>query len=84
MTALAHALTLPTKLPRKAVISDDLADLARFYTLPTYAIGLLKGERWEGNEGHGIVHRSPRLTPQAPRRLLLTLDFWGSVLCGSN
>lgn len=37
-------------------------------------IALLKGERWEGNEGRGIVHRSPEV--QAPqRRLLLTCDL---------
>jgi hypothetical protein len=44
-------------------------------TLPPYAIGLLKGARWPGNEHHGIVHRSPRPTPENPRRLLLTLDL---------
>jgi hypothetical protein len=35
-------------------------------------IALLKGELWEGNEGSGIVHRSPNI--KRPR-LLLTLDF---------
>ena len=37
-----------------------------------YAIGLLKGSHWEGNELHGAVHRSPQTTST---RLLLTLDF---------
>ena len=41
-------------------------------TMPPYAIGLLKGSRWEGNELHGAVHRSPQITSP---RLLLTLDF---------
>jgi hypothetical protein len=34
----------------------------------------LKGERWEGNENAGLVHRSPVLL-SGERRLILTLDF---------
>lgn len=37
-------------------------------------VALLKGERWIGNEGRGLVHRSPPL-PAGERRLLLTLDW---------
>jgi len=37
-------------------------------------VALLKGENWEGNEGAGLVHRSPSQTDQNSR-LLLTLDF---------
>ena len=37
-------------------------------------VALLKGEIWEGNQGAGIIHRSPLLTGNA-RRMLLTLDF---------
>ena len=37
-------------------------------------VALLKGERWEGNEGAGLVHRSPRLN-DGERRLFLSLDF---------
>ncbi|WP_297291060.1 DUF1826 domain-containing protein [Oceanicoccus sp.] len=33
----------------------------------------MKGELWEGNEGAGLVHRSPSLSA-GERRLLLTLD----------
>lgn len=37
-------------------------------------VAILKGERWEGNENAGLVHRSP--APAAgENRLLLTLDF---------
>lgn len=36
-------------------------------------VALLKGELWEGNEGAGLVHRSPSLSA-GERRLLLTLD----------
>ncbi|MEH6552445.1 MAG: DUF1826 domain-containing protein [Pseudomonadales bacterium] len=37
-------------------------------------VALLKGESWEGNEGAGLVHRSPSLSA-GERRLLLTLDI---------
>lgn len=37
-------------------------------------IALLKGESWEGNQGAGLIHRSPQL-PDKKCRLLLTLDF---------
>jgi hypothetical protein len=39
-------------------------------------VALLKGELWQGNEGAGLVHRSPALK-QNSHRLLLTLDFIG-------
>jgi len=37
-------------------------------------VALLKGERWSGNEGFGLVHRSPPVT-RNERRLILTLDW---------
>lgn len=37
-------------------------------------VALLKGELWEGNEGAGLVHRSPQVE-NGTHRLLLTLDF---------
>jgi hypothetical protein len=37
-------------------------------------VALLKGDSWEGNEGRGLVHRSPDATDETPR-LVLTLDF---------
>ena len=37
-------------------------------------VALLKGERREGNEGAGLVHRSPSLD-KGERRFLLSLDF---------
>ena len=40
------------------------------------AVALLKGESWEGNEGCGLVHRSPSI-PEGRQRLLLTLDLAG-------
>lgn len=37
-------------------------------------VALLKGERWVGNEGYGLVHRSPQLQ-RGERRLMLSLDW---------
>jgi len=37
-------------------------------------VALLKGEGWEGNEGRGLVHRSPGV-PEGEKRVLLTLDI---------
>lgn len=39
-------------------------------------VALLKGEKWHGNEGCGLIHRSP-LPPAGERRLILTLDWLG-------
>ena len=43
-------------------------------TLAPGDVALLKGESWEGNEGAGLVHRSPTVVT-GQQRLLLTLDF---------
>lgn len=43
-------------------------------TLNCGDVALLKGESWQGNEGCGLVHRSPAV-PENQRRLLLTMDF---------
>lgn len=37
-------------------------------------VGLLKGESWKGNQGKGLVHRSPHDSNNY-KRLYLTLDF---------
>lgn len=37
-------------------------------------VALLKGEKWLGNEGAGLIHRSPSSQP-GERRLLLSLDW---------
>ena len=42
--------------------------------IETGAVALLKGESWEGNEGCGLVHRSPSIV-EGRKRLLLTIDF---------
>ncbi|AYC34955.1 DUF1826 domain-containing protein [Pseudomonas cavernae] len=49
-------------------------DAAGIEQLATGAVALFKGEKWLGNEGRGIIHRSPQ--PAAgERRLMLTLDW---------
>ena len=37
-------------------------------------VALLKGESWIGNEGGGLVHRSPQVDSDS-KRLVMTLDF---------
>jgi len=41
---------------------------------PPYALLLLKGTQWQGNDGRGAIHRSPALDPLQPCRVLLALD----------
>ena len=55
----ASVLPLPGIAPRELGCGD---------------VALLKGEMWEGNEGRGLVHRSPSASDDR-RRLVLTLDF---------
>ncbi|MCM8741677.1 DUF1826 domain-containing protein [Pseudomonas koreensis] len=51
-------------------------DMANVQQLQSGDVALLKGEKWHGNEGFGLIHRSPQ--PAAgERRLLLTLDWLG-------
>lgn len=42
--------------------------------IDTGDVALLKGEKWRGNEGLGLIHRSPALA-EGERRLILTLDW---------
>lgn len=56
--------------------SGLITDITATRQMPAYAVGLMKGESWEGNEGRGLVHRSPQPTALQPRRLLLTLDMF--------
>lgn len=49
--------------------SDDIEQLEEGH------VALLKGESWSGNEGAGLVHRSPKVESVNQIRLLLTIDF---------
>ncbi|KPG78695.1 DUF1826 domain-containing protein [Pseudomonas sp. RIT-PI-o] len=51
-------------------------DAATIRQLNSGDVALLKGEKWHGNEGFGLIHRSPQPAP-GERRLLLTLDWLG-------
>lgn len=55
-------------------LSDEHAEYVQH--MQAGDVALLKGEKWIGNEGHGIVHRSPALAG-GERRLLVTLDWLG-------
>ncbi|EIC27972.1 MULTISPECIES: DUF1826 domain-containing protein [Methylomicrobium] len=55
--------------------SGLMTDPAAIKQMPVFAVGLMKGEHWEGNEGRGLAHRSPMPADAQPRRLLLTLDM---------
>lgn len=46
---------------------------AVIHRLERFAVGLMKGERWPGNCGHGLVHRSPH-GDRSVRRLLFKID----------
>jgi hypothetical protein len=49
-------------------------DAALIERAETGHVLLAKGEKWLGNEGGGLIHRSPQ-PPAGERRLLLTLDW---------
>lgn len=42
--------------------------------LNLYDVGLMKGELFPGNQGRGVVHRSPPLLPSDTCRLFLAID----------
>ena len=66
-----------TQRTRLEVLGPDTsgeAEPVRIQRLEVGDVGLFKGEKWIGNEGAGIVHRSPAPAP-GTRRLLLTLDW---------
>jgi hypothetical protein len=46
----------------------------RIETIPPFAVALLKGTLWQGNEGRGIVHRSPAIAAHEAPRVLLAMD----------
>jgi hypothetical protein len=61
-----------------AGLDDDLSgvvlDQREIQSAPEGSLMLLKGEGWEGNEGNGIIHRSPQAS-KFERRLMLSLDL---------
>ncbi len=57
-------------------VDAEPQDPASIRQLNSGDVALLKGEKWYGNEGFGLIHRSPQPAP-GERRLLLTLDWLG-------
>jgi hypothetical protein len=59
-------------------LPDDVSGLLpaghRIESIPPFAVALLKGSLWQGNEGRGIVHRSPAITATEAPRVLLAMD----------
>lgn len=55
-------------------LQHDQPPVDKIQHLTVGDVALLKGEKWQGNEGFGLIHRSP-LTPVGERRLLLSLDW---------
>lgn len=55
-------------------VSGVVLDQDAIQSAPTGSFFLLKGEGWEGNEGNGIIHRSPPVS-KLGRRLMLSLDL---------
>jgi len=64
----------PGSLGKKDEESGLIQNLNDIQSLNLGDVALIKGERWEGNEGAGLVHRSPPIEVGV-QRLLLTLDF---------
>ncbi|MCG6540715.1 DUF1826 domain-containing protein [Pseudomonas sp. KSR10] len=54
--------------------SAEPADIGDIERLQAGEVALFKGEKWQGNEGAGIIHRSPQVG-SGERRLILTLDW---------
>jgi len=61
-------------VPLSDLNDDPLAVPENIEIVPPYAIALLKGAAWPGNENRGLVHRSPPIRPPE-RRALLTIDI---------
>jgi hypothetical protein len=51
-----------------------IRDNAGIRAVPPFAIVLLKGDLWQGNAGHGIIHRSPMVTEDQVPRVLVAID----------
>jgi Protein of unknown function (DUF1826) len=65
--------------PNATGVVDKELDCTVIQQLQAGDLALLKGENWEGNEGRGLIHRSPSCVDSTKqktlRRLLVTCDF---------
>ncbi|WP_336356556.1 DUF1826 domain-containing protein [Pseudomonas granadensis] len=63
-------------MDRRQLGQADAEPHADIQQLSSGEVALLKGEKWHGNEGFGLIHRSPQPLV-GERRLILTLDWLG-------
>ena len=61
-------------MDRRQLSQADSEPSERIEQIHCGEVALLKGTKWHGNEGHGLIHRSPALKADE-RRLILTLDW---------
>lgn len=59
---------------KRSQLADEQPGLCEIQQLTAGDVALLKGEKWLGNQGAGLVHRSPSLA-RGERRLILSLDW---------
>ena len=64
--------------PASAGICDEksgiILNTSGIHQVPPFAVALLKGSRWQGNAGRGIIHRSPHIPESTIPRVLMALD----------
>ena len=61
-------------MDRRKLSHPDAEPNERIEQIHCGEVALLKGTKWHGNEGYGLIHRSPALKADE-RRLILTLDW---------
>ncbi|MGY2409716.1 DUF1826 domain-containing protein [Pseudomonas pergaminensis] len=61
-------------MDRRRLSQPDAEPSDRIEQFHCGEVALLKGTKWQGNEGYGLIHRSPALKADE-RRLILTLDW---------
>lgn len=62
-----------TRPDREGPLAEQRVEPSQVRQLGTGDVALLKGEAWAGNEGRGVVHRSPG--PGEKPRLVIGLDW---------
>jgi len=65
---------VPRAGDRRDEESGLLREGARIRQLERFEISLMKGDRWPGNHGKGLVHRSPHVRDAGQRRVLFKID----------
>lgn len=66
---------LPEKVQQQRGPLPTISNIERYIQrIPTGAFALMKGISWQGNEGKGLIHRSPECAKDQ-RRLLMTIDL---------